>query len=777
MERYQYNQMTTPPSGPTGPQEQLLQINLPDLLPIVDKFLDAVNPDQTIEAYRKALLARRSPGFKPSVKYLDTISMLHALDPQTADAFYCLEIARLSEPKAYGKTQRERLIVQAAHFASSDNSPIAAALASNPETLNEVFKIIYLSPATAEKIAKLRPAEEQQAIIQKIAENFFYAYSIYLSGAPTRPEEAALFLKRVFRYFNTFSDSAILMQVIDSIRQRRPGVANRLIRLIAYFANLDNRLIVTHVNSSSEQYEMGTIFNDDMAFLQDYIESLTKEERTELAKLATSLSTKSPELVTLTEETKVDIINKITQAEIERALQSVRHYTKVINEGNKTLDAAEVVDVDFRISFHDYHSPADTEAIKLPPADKLFSLNHLAYHPIWQLNVYNVPSELTAEFELLLARREAVKARLQQELGKQFEKAIPAIVNKAVQEVTPLPKDNYQAVVDKLTVLDGFQDHMDEHYWNERIFPEQCAKLMVELKKALEKQKKVLTDTLPEKQKLLKQQMLREAEINYREALVRARIDFLLTKYSIVTSMPLEDIEVSVYTSEKDDLVFDHVIDESVYGQRSTLNYELSQDPEFMKLKEKAIDLIIPHEIGHLVIDEFKQADQFKRKNSQEFKPLGDNLDKGQKKLLEHHLKECIIDGVGYGLSLEHGGTNTHPGEHKEILIELSQAFANLEKALELQEDQTIFSKLIVRLRLTANIELLLDEATKYQVADELVSGFHQCKTTYAETIEKANQKIPSPLPVEQLNAIRVLMRKAVEHGRQIKHYKVGKAD
>lgn len=766
--------MNIPPNKPTEGVEQS-QLSFSDPLPIVDKFLDEVSSDSILEGYRKILLERRSPDFKPNVKYLDTINALHSLDPQASEALFCLEINKLAQPKVYGKAQRERLFLLASRYAASPNSPLTKALASNSEVFDQVLQLEGLSPTVADQLSKLRPPEEQADIADKIAKNFFSRYATYLLRKPAPPEGAAVFLRRIFKYFNAFTESKMVGQVIGAIGKLSLQASDRLVKLIAYFANLDGDLSVSGPGLPKEKYEIGAIFSDDMSFLQAYTGPLNEEERSELASLAVSLSTKFPDLAKLTEQVKVNRITELTQANIAKALEKVSRYTDTIATANEALDTARLADFEYDIDFYQYKSPATYEVIEFSKPNHRLSLNNLSqlltYNRGWNLSRYDAPPELKQDVELLYAKFDAVKARLQNELAEHFEKAIPEIVVKAMASIAPLPTDDYEAVRVKMEELDRCLGSMDmPYYWGDKIFPNQIEKLVAALREAAKKQKKVLAEALPERQKVLKLKKLREAELAYREELIASRITFLLTKYGIAADLPLSDINVSVYTSEKDELIYDHVFNRDSTGQKSDLNYEIGQDPEFMKLKENAIDLIIPHEIGHLIIQETKQCELFLGKKSSQLKAAQKNLDEQQKTSVRHNLTECIVDGVGFGLSLSYGGTNTHPGQSAEILIELSKAFANLEKVLELQGNRDSLSKLMNRLRMSANIDFLLDEAEKFQVAEELTSGFQQGKIKYVETINQSNQELPKPLSDEQLNDLKKLMRQAIEFGRKIKH-------
>lgn len=767
--------MTIPPQSPAEGKEQSSQLSFPDPAGVVDKFLNEVSHNPAVENCRQILLERRAPGFKPTVKYLDTISALHNLDPQSSEALFCLEINRLKEPKVYGKAQRARLLFQASRYAISPNSPLTTLLASDSEIFAQILQIENLSPAVAEQLSNLRPPEEQEAIAEKIAKNFLGSYSIYLLQKPFPENYAAVFLRRLFGYFDRFSDSKKVGQVLEAVKRISPLASDRLIKLITYFANLENHLTVSAPGLRGEKYEIGTIFANDMSFLQAYTGSLKVEERRELAKSAVDLSTKFPDLSKLTEEIKVARVTELTQTNVSKALEKVSRYTEAVAEANEALDNAQLMDFEFHVSFYKYDSPATYDAIGFPNSNRRLCLNNLSqiltYNGGWSLTPYDAPPELKKDVELLHKKYQTVSTRLQNEMAERFEKAIPAIVAKAQQSLMPLPADDYQSVKNKLKELTSCLESMDNpYYWSDKIFPAQFEKLLIAIKAAAEQTKKALIATLPEKQKLLKQKKLHEAELAYREKLIRSRIVFLLTKYGIAADLPLDEINVSVYTSEKDDLIYDHVFNRSSIGQSSSLNYEIGRDPEFTKLKEKAIDLIIPHEIGHLVIDENIQCDKFLNKKSDQFAAVQEGLDERQRDLLRRNLTECVVDGVGFGFSLALGGTNTHPGQNAEILIELSKAFANLEKVLELQGDRDNFSKLMNRLRMSANVEFLLAEAEKFQVAEEFTNGFHQGKMKYAETIQTSNQQISTPLSNQDLDQLKRLMRQAIEFGRQIEH-------
>lgn len=751
---------------------------------IIDKFLAVPNENESVEIYRQQLKDRFNNGFKPNVKYLRAIRALGELIPDSEIAFLCFELSELAnKPKLYGQVQKNELLFKAARVAKDLQSPVAHQLATLSPSLFRDLIDSTDDGATIERLCLVRPPENLPAAIDRLGDKFTSILYQKFAHEPKHAREVFDTVSEVIKALDQYSEPAFAAQIFKSASKLGPKVVKRLLRMFAYLSvhYSESIRVPSDTNLDEVSFDNSIVFGndpEDVRYLEKLLILLKPHERDQLRNLIKDFLGKFPFFEEAVNALRVEEISELTRKNLSKQLKYSNDFLEDLEELENNLQEPQVqLSLDStNIYFTHYYSPSTSRVIKFPHLRHSISLNEISREAMVgknfsNLDTYNAPKSLVPRVQALKDRLEIIAEKVKVQIAKKFEDLIPEIVANACKNYQGKNVDTVEKTKEKMQELDNrIKDIQKNYSWNDKIFPDQMEKVKQALITAMFQLKAELEISLFPKMLQQQEAKFRAAELEYHSSIIKAKIKFLLAKFSLLLNLSTDDIEVDIHTSEKGEMTYDHVMDWTSIGRDKKITYEVGADPKFREFKEKAIDLIIPHEVGHLLVDLSHEHQQFKRANQSEYTHAERGLQKSVHKLFDHSVKEAIIDGVGLGLVFKCGGTNSSPVQKSVTLMSLSSAMQNLQQALDFQYNHDSDERLVMSIRMLAITDILIEDVEKNEQAEEFFSGLYLSRQQFITSIEKANQNPDLQLSAAQITNIRNLLKKALLHGQKVEY-------
>lgn len=751
---------------------------------IIDKFLAEPAENQSVEIYRQQLKDRFNNGFKPNVKYLRAIRALGELIPDLEIAFLCFELSELAnKPKLYGQVQKNELLFKAARVAKDLQSPVAHQLATLSPSLFRDLIDSTNDGATIERLCLLRPPEYLSASTDRLGYKFASILHQKFAHEPKYASEVFDTVKEVIKVLNQYSDPSFAAQVFESASKIVPKSLKRLLRMFAYLSvhYSEHVKVPSDTNQDEVSFDNSIVFGndpEDIKYLEKLLIVLTPNDRDQLRKQIKDFLSKYPFFEEAVNALRVEEISILTRKNLSKQLKYTNDFLEDLEELENNLQEPKVqLSLDStNIYFTHYYSPSTSRVIKFPHLKHSISLNEISSEAMVgknfsHLDIYNAPKSLVPRVQALKDRLEIIAEKVKVQIAKKFEDLIPEIAANACKNYQGKNVDTVEKTKEKMQELDNrIKDIQKNYSWNDKIFPDQMEKVKQALITAMFQLKAELEISLFPKMLQQKEAKFREAELEYHSSIITAKINFLLAKLNLLLNIDTDDIEVDVHTSEHGEMTYDHVKDFSTSGRDKKITYEVGADPKFREFKERAIDLIIPHEVGHLLVDLPEEYNQFRGQYFDQYTEAKKGLTEDVLKLFHHYVQESIIDGIAIDLVFKCGGTNSGPVQKSFALMSLSSAMENLRQALDFQYAHDLDERLVNGIRILAIIDILIEDVEKNEQAEELFSGLYHSRLEFTKSLEKANQAPSLQLSVTQITNIRNLMKKAIKHGLVAKY-------
>ncbi|MCC7431897.1 hypothetical protein IT412_00050 [Candidatus Peregrinibacteria bacterium] len=752
---------------------------------IIDKFLAEPGENQSVEIYRQQLKDRFNNGFKPNVKYLRAIRALGELIPDLEIAFLCFELSELeNNPKLYGQVQKDELLFKAARVAKDLQSPVAHQLATLSPSLFRDLIDSTNDGATIERLCLVRPPEDLPAATDRLGYKFTSILYQKFAHEPKQARDIFDTVSELIKALDQYSDPAFAAQVFESASKFDSKVVKRLLRMFAYLSVHHSEYIrvPSDTNQDEVSFDNSIVFGndpEDVRYLEKLLILLKPHERDQLRNLIKDFLGKYPFFEEAVNALRVEEISILTRKNLSKQLKYTNDFLEDLEALENNLQEPQVqLSLDStNIYFTHYYSPSTSRVIRFPHLRYAITLDEIYTQVLVGKNFsyvesLNAPKSLVPRVQALKDRLEIIAEKVKVQIAKKFEDLIPEIVANACKNYQGKNVDNLEKTKEKIQELDNQIKNIQNNYsWNDKIFPDQMEKVKQALITAMYQLKAELEISLFPKMLQQKQAKFREAELEYHRSTIEAKIKFLLAKFNLLLNIDTDDIEIDIHSSENGEMTYDHVMDMSILGEaEKKITYEVGADPKFREFKEKAIDLIIPHEVAHLLIHLPDQFSEFKKLHNTEYSNAKTGLTEDVVKLFNHYIQESIVDGVGLDIIFKCGGINSGPVQKSAALMSLSSAMENLRQALDFQYAHDPDERLVNDIRMLAIIDILIEDVEKNEQAEEFFSGLYHSRQEFIKSLEKANQDPDLQLSATQITNIRNLMKKAIKHGQTAKY-------
>lgn len=748
---------------------------------VIERILAEDASNLQLEKFQSKWQLRFTDKFKPVVDYIRSITGLRSVNPYLYKAVLCFELQQMEEnPKLYAGIQRNELTFSASIDDQNLNSPVIQKLSTLStqhfrEFVGQVAegKMPFDRFALMEKLIALRSPEELPDLI-KMLSTYLAQICYYFSDRSQAPKgEFTARIESIINYFNRFTDHNLAAQVFADFQQKFPDRAKNISLIMLCLSTIKVELpgpVKGQVINYSSAIYLKDRFNNA-------IYALDPASISRLRGLVAAFLENSPYLNEAVNAARIQFITDFTRANLAEQIKFDQKYLEDLEYLEANLSEPEVTFSENGarlINSYRYTPLSELYIVEFPHLGNRLRLNDLSQALRGKssdsvIDSKDAPPDLRSRVEALEERLTGYKAKIKNQIATQFEQHI----SQFLAEMRAAFEGNNVATLEKtkesIASLDKSISHLETSpNWQDADFPEQVEALKSAYIRAMFQLKTDLENSLIPKMLAEQEAKYRQVEIDYQSKVIEAKIEFLLGKYSLLTESNLKDVDVAVYASDSDEYEGDHTVDFRAAGQNRRITYEVGSNPELRRLKALTINLIIPHEIGHFLIDPAQQYINLKKKHFNDYDQARRGLNEESLKFFHKYLPESIVDGMGLKLVLDCGGTDSGPFQKEAAFISLSTALAALHRSMEIQYQLDPVQNLISSIRILAMIDFLIEEAEKLGKAEELFAGFYQSRKQFIASIEKYNHQSEANLSPEQIKNIKNLMKLAILHGMSL---------